>query len=754
MKTTLKKAVSIIAAAGLTISLFSALTVSAAVTRGVPSIPVGAIDVNSITVKSTSAQTLKDVVVATDGKTNIKRDVAYTNSTDGIWYLGDYDLTEIASIDIRAALVPKVVDNAVTATPQIRFAYMSINDGETVDGSYISENDRAIRNNGNIVARIEGTTLLNSDYADNVLSNTPEGHKKLGALFTITPDKTSAGVTADTTEYAYYPGGQVTFGNGAVNNSAGLDTSKGKVHLFVYGNASNCRVAIDYIDIHQKEYNKIDLSGTTAKMWSVSDSSHTNGNAYTCTTSKIENTRNTEATETTSSNKVENLYDDSITTSIKPSQRHPYIIDLGKEVAVSKFVINADTTGTFIYGLAAGTPVISMANSNSASETITSDNWFRANADLDTKKIDSNYSVSREVKTEGGTEYWEFTLRATGKPQAYRYIIIDDNNSTYVCYDISVYSSEDANSCALTHTDTSVDPAVTSTTKYETFEAAVAASQAGDTITLLDDVTLSENLDIANNTNLTIDGGYKTITTAKRIEYKAGGTLTLKNLTIRGGGYLNIPSTNLIYADNLKLDALNIGGSTQASKGTVSNSEIGTMTLYGKIKLENTKVTTVVIKKINAGGVDIPQITADAGSSVGTLSAAEVVFGEGLTFPYDLMPGALKAIGTATLPEGYEYDSTAGQICRVQAPMPEIVIGEKNAASIAVSVANPTAETNSGVLIAALYSDGICVSVDFVEDGTAVFNRNIDDGMTVKAFLWSSFAGENAMQPILSCKSK
>ena len=90
----------------------------------------------------------------------------------------------------------------------------------------------------------------------------------------------------------------------------------------------------------------------------------------------------------------------------------------------------------------------------------------------------------------------------------------------------------------------------------------------------------------------------------------------------------------------------------------------------------------------------------------------------------------------------------------------EIIIGEDysssdTSSSVDITVKNPNDETNNGVLIAALYSeDGTCLSVSSVKNGRASFNYEMDEGMFIKAFLWKSFTGEDAMKPILPCVSK
>ena len=91
---------------------------------------------------------------------------------------------------------------------------------------------------------------------------------------------------------------------------------------------------------------------------------------------------------------------------------------------------------------------------------------------------------------------------------------------------------------------------------------------------------------------------------------------------------------------------------------------------------------------------------------------------------------------------------------------PEIIIGEDysssdTSSSVDITVKNPNDETNNGVLIAALYSeDGICLSVSSVKNGRGSFIYEMDEGMFIKAFMWKSFTGEDAMKPILPCVSK
>lgn len=65
-----------------------------------------------------------------------------------------------------------------------------------------------------------------------------------------------------------------------------------------------------------------------------------------------------------------------------------------------------------------------------------------------------------------------------------------------------------------------------------------------------------------------------------------------------------------------------------------------------------------------------------------------------------------------------------------------------------ISVENPSAETESGTLLAAVYdSKGICTGISIVNDGIAEFKA--EGAAYIKAFLWNAVTGEKAMQPLL-----
>lgn len=99
-----------------TLAAFSLPAFAEGEVQGVPQIPEGAINVAG---QPSNVTTTQPVTVASDGT---KRNVASTTNNSSIWYLGDYDLNDIARIDVRAGMVSGTVNNAETY-PEIKFAY-------------------------------------------------------------------------------------------------------------------------------------------------------------------------------------------------------------------------------------------------------------------------------------------------------------------------------------------------------------------------------------------------------------------------------------------------------------------------------------------------------------------------------------------------------------------------------------------------------------------------------------------------------
>ena len=155
--------------------------------------------------------------------------VAYTNANDAIWYLGDYDLSSISSIDVIGAAF---VSNGETKA-ELKLAWMDVSSissiGE-VDTDYLSTNSSSIRSSAKMLAKIVAETTPTTIESGKNATN------YAGANFNIT----SSAVTKTGT-YA----GTVSEGtHQAINKTSGI------VHLFVYGTAGSRRLAVNQIKIN------------------------------------------------------------------------------------------------------------------------------------------------------------------------------------------------------------------------------------------------------------------------------------------------------------------------------------------------------------------------------------------------------------------------------------------------------------------------------------------------------------------------
>ncbi len=199
--------------------------VEVVMTEPVAPIPEGAVELNSLVKVNASTANVKM------NDTGAKKTVVQSIANDAMFYVGDYDLSLIGSIDIRAAFKTDADGN----NPEIKIAYMPIEEGVTVDEEYLNTNSKTLRSAENTVAKITGTTVLGEGTAtDNV-----------GAVWTITPQ----GVTVDAKTYANsHPNGIAT----ADASSTGLNASKteGKVHMFVYTTAQKRIITMDYIKVN------------------------------------------------------------------------------------------------------------------------------------------------------------------------------------------------------------------------------------------------------------------------------------------------------------------------------------------------------------------------------------------------------------------------------------------------------------------------------------------------------------------------
>ena len=214
-------------------------------------------------------------------------------------------------------------------------------------------------------------------------------------------------------------------------------------------------------------------------------------------------------------------------------------VNYGVKVDYSKAVVleNVDITAK----------VAAILNSNYGEKTITIKDsklniygtWTRNNTTktnivfegvntVDQFKIDTNIDVFKLAKGA--------TLTA---PEGLD--VITDVEDSYVAYNNGVYTVVE-----------NAKAAEVNGKEYKTLAAAIAAAQAGDTITFLADVTE----DVTINKNLTIDGDYFNYTGT--MTSKAKANVTLKNINFVNGGYTKEKgTTDVITITNCNFDGAN-----------------------------------------------------------------------------------------------------------------------------------------------------------------------------------------------------
>lgn len=214
-------------------------------------IPAGIPD-GAIIVKEQSKTGVASTVQITADANGTKRDTAYSNGT-GVWYIGNYELNNIDSIDLRLGLVASTDG---TTLPQVRIAYLPL-DGSVINDDYLAEKSSTIRGSANRLAVVEGLT--------EPTANNAAGHQWLGALYTVDANN----VTVDSDGYTAFPGGKATVG--ANSSALKQDAAEGKVALFVYTVASKCRAAIDYVAVHEKVLTPKELKIEGEDTWVIRD---------------------------------------------------------------------------------------------------------------------------------------------------------------------------------------------------------------------------------------------------------------------------------------------------------------------------------------------------------------------------------------------------------------------------------------------------------------------------------------------------
>lgn len=132
--------------------------------------------------------------------------------------------------------------------------------------------------------------------------------------------------------------------------------------------------------------------------------------------------------------------------------------------------------------------------------------------------------------------------------------------------------------------------------EYETFEAALAAAEAGSTIELLADIE-SEDI-ITINKNITINGNNKTInsTAARAINIATEGEVTIQNLIVVATGERAVNVIN--YPATVKLEGVNL---------TASNYTVNVATSAGaaQVDIKNSTLRGLNTVNINGAGAEV-----------------------------------------------------------------------------------------------------------------------------------------------------
>ena len=141
---------------------------------------------------------------------------------------------------------------------------------------------------------------------------------------------------------------------------------------------------------------------------------------------------------------------------------------------------------------------------------------------------------------------------------------------------------------------------------FSTLEAAIAKAQAGETVTLLRDITSSAIITI--DKAITLDGNGKTLTStaARAINVDCEGEVTIQNLTVNASGeraFNVIQKAGTLNINNVKATAanytVNVAGSAGAAKVNVTGSDLTGLNVVNiagagaYVTVDNTTINTV-----------------------------------------------------------------------------------------------------------------------------------------------------------------
>ena len=184
-----------------------------------------------------SNSTAATAVYADNSKT-----VAYTNQDNYIWYLGTYDMSTIDYIEVKGAAFASKSDGTKA---QLRISYLAEGTVTDLTATGLSAHSSAIRGNNNLARVVAETTPATMASGKNC-TNYP------GASFKITATEVTQTGTYDGTC------------NLDASTSFGIQKTTGTYQLFLYGNASSRRLAVDEVVIHyvNEGNSAVEVAGT------------------------------------------------------------------------------------------------------------------------------------------------------------------------------------------------------------------------------------------------------------------------------------------------------------------------------------------------------------------------------------------------------------------------------------------------------------------------------------------------------------
>ncbi len=149
-------------------------------------------------------------------------------------------------------------------------------------------------------------------------------------------------------------------------------------------------------------------------------------------------------------------------------------------------------------------------------------------------------------------------------------------------------------------------------TLYETFQDAINAAVAGDTVTLLEDVTLSSKYTLAKG-SITIDGAGHSIKASASMKHLLGlnsSGITLSNITLDCNGKAN--GINIYCAQNVVFDGVSICNVNSGSALTVNGSSL---TITSSFSLSNVSGTAIDVSN-GKGVTGTPSLTIVPGTVI------------------------------------------------------------------------------------------------------------------------------------------